>query len=109
MGSTYILLSWSPPAIPNGRIISYTITYNLTGQLTSVVVEDREQYSVTGLEPFSYYQLTVFASTSVGDGPPTLPIIQRTAISSKCVFQETHMTNLIRRHVYCIISNFLLI
>ena len=83
IGSTYVLLSWLPPAIPSGVIISYTITHNLTGEFTSVVARAGEQYTVTGLDPYSYYQFTVFASTIVGDGPPTLPITLRTAIASK--------------------------
>ena len=83
VGSTYVLLSWSPPTIPNGRIVSYTVTYNLTQPETSVVVRSGEQYTVMGLDPYSYYQFRVFASTSAGDGPPTPPIAQRTAIDSK--------------------------
>ena len=82
-GSTYILLSWYPPEIPNGRVVSYTITYNQTRPETLVVVRGMEQYRVTGLYPYSYYQFTVFASTAVGDGPPTSPIIQRTTADSK--------------------------
>ena len=89
VGATFVLLSWSPPTIPNGRITSYTITYNLTGQLSSVVVQNATvQYLITGLDPYSYYQFTVFASTYVGGGPPTIPLILRTATASKsaCVF-----------------------
>ena len=85
VGSTYVSLSWLPPAVPNGRIISYTITYNLTGESTSVVVQTGEQYNITGLSAFSYYYFTVFASTVIGDGPPTLPVIQRTAVARKLV------------------------
>lgn len=89
IGSTYIFLSWYPPAIPNGRIVSYTITYNQTGPETLVVIQGVEQYRVTGLDPYSYYQFTVFASTAVGDGPPTSPIIQRTAADRKVLSYRT--------------------
>ena len=83
IGSRFVILSWLPPAIPNGVITSYTITYNLTGVSTSVVVRTGEQYTIPGLNPYSYYQFTVLASTAIGDGPPTLPIILRTAIASE--------------------------
>ena len=71
-----------PPAVPNGLIVSYTITYNLTGVSTSVVVTG-EEYNITGLNAYSYYYFTVFASTVIGDGPPTQPVVQRTAVARK--------------------------
>ena len=83
IGSRFVILSWLPPAVPNGVITSYTITYNLTGESTSVVVQTGERYTIPGLNPYSYYQFTVFASTAVGDGPPTQPITLRTAVASK--------------------------
>ena len=83
IGSRFVILSWLLPAIPNGVITSYTITYNLTGESTSVIVQTGEQYTVSGLNPYSYYQFTAFASTAVGDGPPTLPITLRTAVASE--------------------------
>jgi netrin-G3 ligand len=82
IGSRFVILSWQPPAIPNGVITSYTVTYNQTGE-TSLVVQTGEQYTIPGLNPYSYYQFTVFASTSLGDGPPTLPITLRTAVASE--------------------------
>ena len=84
IGSRFVILSWLPPAIPNGVITSYTVTYNLTGESsTSLVFQAGEQYTISGLNPYSYYQFTVFASTVLGDGPPTLPITLRTAIASE--------------------------
>lgn len=82
IGSRFVIFSWQPPAIPNGIITSYTVTYNLTGE-TSLVFQTGEQYTIPGLDPYSYYQFTVFASTSLGDGPPTLPITLRTAVASE--------------------------
>ena len=72
-----------PPTVPNGLIISYIITYNLTGVATSVVVQTGEQYNITGLDAYSYYYFTVFASTVIGDGPPTQAVVQRTAVARK--------------------------
>ena len=78
-----ILLSWSLPAVPNGQIISYTITYNLTGLPLSVIVSNGTQYLIGGLEAYTVYQFTLFASTVVGDGPATMPLVLRTDIASK--------------------------
>ena len=83
IGSRFVILSWLPPAVPNGVITSYTVSYNLTGVSTSVVVQTGEQFTIPGLDPYSYYQFTVFASTAIGDGPPTLPIILRTDVASE--------------------------
>lgn len=87
IGSSSILFSWSRPAIPNGQIISYTVTYNLTGLPTPVVVLNATEYLVAGLEAYTYYQFTLFASTIVGGGPATQPLLLRTDIASKqCMY-----------------------
>lgn len=78
-----ILFSWSPPAVPNGQIVSYTITYNLTGLPISVIVSNGTQYLISGLEAYTFYQFTLTASTVVGDGPATMPLVLRTDIASK--------------------------
>lgn len=85
IGSRFVILSWLPPTIPNGVISSYTITYNLTGEsYTSVIVQTgEEQYTIAGLNPYTYYQFTVSASTAVGGGPPSMPITVRTAVASR--------------------------
>ena len=78
-----IFFSWSPPAVPNGQIVSYTITYNLTGLPVSVNVSNGTQYLISGLEAYTFYQFTLTASTIVGDGPATMPLVLRTDIASK--------------------------
>ena len=80
-----MLFSWSPPAVPNGEIISYTITYNLTGLPMSDVVSNTTKYLVTGLDAYTFYEVTIFASTIVGNGPATPPLVLRTDISSNTV------------------------
>lgn len=73
------LLTWLLPTIPNGVLISHTITYNLTsggdrggeGGGLAVVTVGGEATSVwiTGLHPYEYYQFAVFASTRIGASP----------------------------------------
>jgi len=68
--ATSILLTWSEPLLPNGVLVSYNITYNLTGISTSIIVSaDNTAYTVSGLNAFVYYQFLVSASTRVGAGP----------------------------------------
>ena len=89
------MFSWSPPVIPNGKIISYTIIYNLTGLPVSEVVQNATHYRITGLEEHTFYQVTIFASTIVGAGPATQPLIIRTDIDSKCKIQLMTFRNTI--------------
>ena len=71
--STSIFVQWSnvPAADENGVILSYTITYKaLPGgsPQTKVVSAPRTQATLTGLNEFTNYSITVFASTVKGDG-----------------------------------------
>lgn len=82
--SSVILLSWSEPEYPNGQIVSYTIVHNETDINQTSVVYNSTQFSITGLIPFTFYKITVYASTRIGPGPSTSTII-RSAESSKSV------------------------
>lgn len=86
-----MLFSWYPPAIPNGEVISYTITYNLTWLPVSVVVSNTTRYLVTGLDAYEFYEVTIFASTIAGRGPATLPLVLRTDVSSKYMYNINAM------------------
>jgi len=78
--STSIFVQWSnvPAADQNGVILSYTITYKaLPGgsPQTKVVSAPRTQATLTGLNEFTNYSITVFASTVKGDGNVSEPVI----------------------------------
>jgi len=71
--STSIFVQWSnvPAADENGVILSYTITYKALpdgSPQTKVVSAPRTQATLTGLNEFTNYSITVFASTVKGDG-----------------------------------------
>lgn len=84
IGPFSALFSWSPPANPNGEIISYTLTYNLSGlSMTAVANTTQDRYLVTGLDAYTIYEVTMFASTIAGSGPATASIVLRTDMSSK--------------------------
>ena len=91
INATAIQLTWSQPPTPDGIVVSYNITYNLsevtidsgsggnvlmmdhTGPPMSVLVdaEDGNSYVVTGLNEYTIYQFEIFASTRIGPGPST--------------------------------------
>ena len=73
INSTAIQLVWSESLTPNGIIISYNITYNLSEMLASVLVDAEygKKYVVTELDEYTVYRFEIFASTRVGPGPST--------------------------------------
>ena len=75
--STSILVEWDdvPPFDQNGIITNYTITYrSLTeGHNGSAIAGPSDfQKELTDLKEYVDYDITVFASTSKGDGPHQL-------------------------------------
>ena len=99
INSTAIELTWSQPPTPNGIVISYNITYNMSEMidagsgsgsgssflvLVSVLVdaEDGNSYLMTGLNVYTVYTFEIFASTRVGPGPST-QVTARTQHASK--------------------------
>ena len=67
-GSTSILVQWSnvPAANQNGVILSYTVTYKVLSDgspQTKVVNAPTTQVTLTGLNEYTNYSITVFSST----------------------------------------------
>ena len=80
ISSTSILVSWDqvPVEQENGIITGYTITYhsqteNHSG--TVLVGPSERQKEIPGMNEYVDYNITVFASTLKGDGPPSSPVI----------------------------------
>ncbi|KRY55869.1 Protein sidekick -like protein, partial [Trichinella britovi] len=75
-------ITWKPPKHPNGILLNYTLVYwslndtslNETVQLSADIL----RYKVQGLKPVTAYEVQIYASTAIGDGP-----------RSKLVFQTT--------------------
>ena len=82
--ATSIYLTWSDPLLPNGVLVSYNISYNLTGTYTSIIVNavGTTAYTITNLNAFTYYEFLISASTRVGAGP-VATIVTRTDESGK--------------------------
>ena len=82
--STSILVMWDevPAAQQNGIITGYTITYR-NGNSNVHVNGYVRQTEFTNLKKWVSYNITVFASTVKGDGPPSNAIIVTTDQDSK--------------------------
>ena len=75
-----------PPDNQNGIILSYTVGYAaLPGgsEQTKIVNAPANETTLTGLNKFTNYSITVFASTSKGGGNVSKPIIVITDEDSK--------------------------
>ncbi len=71
---TEIDLMWSPPLIPYGNIISYTVIVN--GRMdrrnsTSLVINTNHETNITiaSLRAFTWYNISIAGSTRIGKGP----------------------------------------
>ena len=88
--STSIVVQWDqvPSADQNGVIRSYTVTYRVLGSMsekTELVSAPTRAATLTGLNEYTNYSITVFASTSKGDGNKSAPIIVITDEDSKFI------------------------
>ena len=82
-----INVTWSQPDMPNGIIRGYRITFFPTANFSAMVavnVSDSSlQHTITDLEAFTNYSITVAAFT-VLIGPESATVTALTEESSKC-------------------------
>ena len=64
--STFLVMTWSPPGMPNGDIVLYNLTQDGTVIFSSFMAD--LSYNVTSLLPFFSYSFTVIACTVLGCG-----------------------------------------
>ena len=86
--SSSILIQWSnvPAADRNGVILSYTVTFKALpdgSPQTKVVNAPTTQVTLTGLNEYTNYSITVFSSTVKGGGRISAPIFVITDEDSK--------------------------
>ena len=79
----------------NGRLLSYTLEYSISGfpgtaQEINVPVDSSEggiqQSAVEGLQPYTTYQFRVRAVNEVGAGPFSNPVVIITLEDGMCVY-----------------------
>ena len=86
--STSILVMWEEVQanLQNGIITGYTITYKSQTENNNDNVQVNgsvRQTQLTNLSEYVNYNITVFASTARGNGPPSNPIVVITDEDSK--------------------------
>ena len=100
---SYVIVSWQPPdaANQNGEIIMYTICYakkdisNVSASshlkmkglvkrssVTQSINTTLNTVNITDLIPDTTYVVSISAWTSVGQGPPTPPVVFQTDIAT---------------------------
>lgn len=91
--STSILVSWGEVPFPDqsGVILSYTVTYvyralSSNSSKTKNVTAPERQTTLTGLNKYTHYSITVFSSTTKGGGIPSTPIVVTTDEDSEFRF-----------------------
>ena len=82
---TSIDLTWSAPREPNGVIISYEITYRVTGNLITIRTSNSIMtYSISSLTPqTTVSDISVSAYTSIGPGE-SVTIADQTTLDKPC-------------------------
>ena len=93
--STTILVQWGgvPVADQNGIILSYTITYTAIpggSAQTKLVNAPVNKTTLTGLNKFTNYSITVFASTSKGGGNVSEPTVVITDDDGKLLYTSSN-------------------
>ncbi len=96
---TTLILSWDPPAEPNGVIITYTLYVDYLNGITTNFPTPFEQFIISPLRPYQTISVQVSANTSVGEGPRTLSREFTTAEASEfiqlCMQSHNYSTRLI--------------
>lgn len=79
MGNAAILVSWRPPAQPNGIITQYTVYSKAEGAETETKTQKVPHYQMsfeaTELEKNKPYEFWVTASTTIGEGQQSKSIV----------------------------------
>ena len=80
---TTLILSWDPPAEPNGVIITYTLYVDYFNGTTTNLPTLFAIFLLSPLRPYQTISVQVSASTSVGEGLRTLSMEFTTAEASE--------------------------
>ena len=71
-----LIVQWEPPSSPEGIITTYMVTYD---DITVHTNNNDTTYTITGLEAYTNYSITVIACTSNGCGNESDAVIGTTA------------------------------
>ena len=74
-------IEWRPPITPNGIIVNYTVYAN--NGLIVIVDGSQTNYLYRGLSPYEEVNISVSASTKIGEGPRSIEVHSHTQESGK--------------------------
>ena len=77
-----IAISWSPPSTPNGIIVNYTL-YISSNTVTTIKDLQQLAFMMGELTPYERVSVRISASTKIGEGPQSEPVIVYTQETSK--------------------------
>ena len=105
--SRSLRVTWEPPPArkANGEIIYYKIRYVQSSLSDSDAVEikipnpEARSWILEELYKWTEYKIWVLAGTSVGDGPPSEPILRRTDEDGEFTFSFTFHCYYICEHI----------
>ena len=80
IGSTTIMITWSPPEMPNGIITNYSVSYvpgqslstadySTDGNVSVAIGNNDTTYNVSSLRIATNYYVAIAAHTMIGIGP----------------------------------------
>ena len=73
---TAVIITWSPPLIPNGAITHYNVYVNYvdgSGIVSTMTTGTVTNFTLDGLQPYQTVVVEVSASTAIGEGPLSDP------------------------------------
>ena len=85
-----VFIEWQPPLVPNGIITLYTIyaNYNNGSSDQFSVNATERSYKLSGLSPHQLIGISISASTAIGEGSISSPILERTSQEGKLLYYE---------------------
>ena len=89
------MVTWLPPSDLNAPDINYTL--QLTGPSSIVTIFDGivpEILLLEVLDPFTQYEVVVFAVSEKGPGPSSQLLMVMTSQDSKCTYQKSTHTQI---------------
>uniref|UniRef100_A0A146KTM2 Down syndrome cell adhesion molecule-like protein Dscam2 n=1 Tax=Lygus hesperus TaxID=30085 RepID=A0A146KTM2_LYGHE len=106
MSDESILISWKPPANPNGLITQYTVYIKEEGDngespRSQKMPPSQMTYEASGLKNDGKYEFWVTASTNIGEGQPSKPVVlsPNSEVPARIASFDSHFTATYREDV----------
>ena len=88
-----VVIEWRPPTTPNGIIVNYTVYAN--NGIIVIVNGSQTNYLYRGLSPYEEVNISVSASTKIGEGPRSRGEANMLKILPIILFHSAHKLSLL--------------